>query len=103
LTGDLEREGETQLLERPQLLRADIVKVAHHGSKTSSLAEFVRATGAKLAVIPVGRRSPFGHPDQKVVERWQNAGAKVMTTGENGTITVISDGRSLQVKAFARK
>jgi competence protein ComEC len=103
LTGDLEREGETELLQRPRLLRADIVKVAHHGSKTSSLDEFVRATGAKLAVIPVGKRSPFGHPDQKVVERWQHAGAKVMTTGENGTITVVSDGRSLQVKTFAGK
>jgi competence protein ComEC len=77
-----------------------VVKVAHHGSKTSSTPDFVAATDPEYAIIPVGRRSPFGHPSQEVVERWINSGAKVMTTGERGTISIATDGRELSVRTY---
>ena len=76
------------------------MKVAHHGSRTSSTAGFVEVTGAQLAIISVGRRSMFGHPNKEVVERWQAKGAAVMTTGMNGTITIVTDGKSLRVRTF---
>ncbi|MGI8786326.1 MAG: ComEC/Rec2 family competence protein [Pyrinomonadaceae bacterium] len=102
LTGDIEKETERELLDAPEFVRTDVIKVAHHGSRTSSTQEFINASKAKLAIISVGRESPFGHPHAEVVERWKNASAKVLTTGENGTISVSTDGRDLQLKTFIR-
>ncbi len=97
LTGDIERQAESELLANGGVLKADLVKVAHHGSRTSSTAEFINAVGAKYAVISVGRSSPFGHPHAEVVERWQAAGAQVFTAGDNGMISVSTDGRDLKI------
>jgi competence protein ComEC len=76
------------------------VKVPHHGSKTSSTEDFVRATAPQFAIISVGRHSMFGHPHKEVVQRWQSHGATVLTTGECGAITVTTDGRDLRLKRF---
>jgi competence protein ComEC len=103
LTGDIEKEAEIELLNSPELLQTDVVKIAHHGSKTSSTENFITAAQAKLAVISVGTQSPYGHPKQEVVERWKSTGVKVLTTGENGTITVSTDGDDLQIKTFKGK
>ena len=100
LTGDIEKQAERSLLESLQNLRADVVKVPHHGSKTSSTEDFVRATAPQLAIISVGRHSMFGHPHQEVVQRWQSHGATVLTTGECGTITITTDGKDLRLKRF---
>ncbi len=100
MTGDIERQAEADLLAQGTVLAADLIKAAHHGSRTSSTQPFIDATGAKYAVISVGRHSPFGHPHPDVVDRWQAAGALVMTTGERGTISVSTDGRDLQITRF---
>jgi competence protein ComEC len=100
LTGDIENAGERMVLSEGADLHCDVVKVAHHGSKTSSIAPFVNATKPSLAVISVGRTSMFGHPNKEVVERWRAIGAEVMTTGEKGTISVVTDGRELSVSTF---
>ena len=100
LTGDIEKQAEKSLLDLGQILRADIVKVPHHGSKTSSTEDFVLATIPQFAIISVGRNSMFGHPHKEVVQRWQSHGATVFTTGECGTITVTTDGKELRVKRF---
>jgi len=70
LTGDIEKQAEKSLLETQQNLRADVVKVPHHGSKTSSTEDFVRAIAPQFAIISVGRHSMFGHPHKEVVQRW---------------------------------
>lgn len=100
MTGDIERAAEETMLDAGEDLRADVVKVPHHGSRTSSTAAFVNAVSADLAVISVGRRSQFGHPRAEVVERWLLSGAEVMTTGARGTITMTTDGRDLSVSTF---
>ncbi len=101
LTGDIEREAEADiLLDADVEIRADVVKVAHHGSRTSSTEGFVVKTGAEVAVISVGRRSRFGHPHGEIVERWKALNAHLMTTGEKGTITISTDGRDLQIGTF---
>ncbi|HMJ24416.1 MAG TPA: ComEC/Rec2 family competence protein, partial [Pyrinomonadaceae bacterium] len=102
LTGDIEKEGEAAVLREGIGLKSDLVKVAHHGSRTSSIEAFVTATRPSLAIISVGRTSMFGHPHQDVVERWRASGAEVMTTGQRGTISVVTDGRVLNVSTFVR-
>jgi len=103
LTGDIEKEAEAELINLPDFLQTDVIKVAHHGSSTSSTQDFINASKAKLAIISVGKQSQFGHPKPEVVERWKNAGARVLTTGENGTISVSTDGLDLQLKTFNKE
>lgn len=100
LTGDIEKETEKELSTTPDFLQTDLIKVAHHGSRTSSTENFINLSKAKLAIISVGRDSPFGHPHEDVINRWKNSGAMVLTTGENGTISVSTDGKDLQFKTF---
>jgi competence protein ComEC len=103
MTGDIEKEGEAAVLGDGINLGSDLVKVAHHGSKTSSIEAFVAATHPSLAIVSVGRTSMFGHPSRDVVERWRSGGAEVMTTGQCGTISVVTDGRALNVSTFVRR
>ena len=101
LTGDIERSAEQDLLAANTHLTADVVKVAHHGSRTSSTFDFVAATRAAWAIISVGRHSQFGHPHKEVLEAWENSGAAVLTTGEYGMISILTDGRELEVSSCA--
>jgi len=99
LTGDIETAAERELAVTANIT-ADVIKVAHHGSRTSSTQAFVDRSGAKIAVIPVGRTSPHGHPHTEVVERWKAAGAEVITTGSSGTVTVSTDGKDVKLSRF---
>ena len=103
LTGDIEMAGENAVLRANEVLRADVVKVAHHGSKTSSTEGFIAAAQPRFAVISVGQTSIFGHPNSEVVERWRRSGAQVLTTGNRGTITVTTDGRDLELETFVKQ
>ncbi len=103
LTGDIERAAEDALGAAGDALQSDVVKVAHHGSRTSSTDSFIKATRPSVAVVSVGHTSPFGHPDATVVARWRAAGAQVLQTGRRGTITVSTDGRDLRVETYARE
>ncbi|SDD14001.1 DNA internalization-related competence protein ComEC/Rec2 [Aquimonas voraii] len=85
--GDIGRLIEQRLVrEQPERLRADIVVVPHHGSAGSSDAAFVRATGARHALVAAGYANRFGHPRPEVVERWREAGARVWNTAEAGAL-----------------
>ena len=102
LTGDIEMAGENAVLQAKENLRVDVVKVAHHGSKTSSTSPLVAAAQPRFAVISVGQTSIFGHPNREVVERWRDSGAEVLTTGQSGTITVTTDGQNLRLETFVK-
>lgn len=101
-TGDIELRAEASLMRSPAELRADVVKVAHHGSQTSSGESFIAATRPQLAVISVGLSSPYGHPNPNVVERWRTSGAQVLTTGARGTISLSTDGKDLRIETFIK-
>jgi competence protein ComEC len=103
LTGDIERDAEAALVAAHDELQSDVVKVAHHGSKTSSTESFVAATRPSVVVISVGHTSPFGHPDANVVARWRASGAQILQTGRRGTVTVSTDGQDLRVETFVRE
>ncbi|HKO60430.1 MAG TPA: DNA internalization-related competence protein ComEC/Rec2 [Pyrinomonadaceae bacterium] len=100
LTGDIEARTERMLVAEHQRMSADVIKVAHHGSRTSSTEEFVRSTGSRLAVVSVGEPSVFGHPHHEVVKRWQENGAQILRTGNRGMITVVTDGQSMHYTTF---
>ena len=101
-TGDVEAEGEDAAVAAG-LGAADVVKVPHHGSPTSSTAGLVAATHPALAVISCGAANAFGFPSPAVVERWQAAGAEVARTDRDGAITVTVDaGGGLAVERLVR-
>ena len=102
LTGDLGPRGEALLLERAGPLRAATLKVAHHGSRSSSGAALLDAVRPRLAVISVGARNPFRHPSPEVLARLEAAGARVYRTDRDGAVIVESDGREVRVTAWAR-
>jgi competence protein ComEC len=103
LTGDIEARAETALAETGGAsLACDALKVAHHGSRTSSTEKFLAATRPALAVIPAPLDSLHGHPHAEVLARLRAAGAQVLTTGESGTVTVSTDGEDLRVETFVR-
>ncbi len=101
MTGDIEADAEKALSASSVPIRADVVKVAHHGSRSSSTASFVDEANGSIAIISAGRRSVYGHPHPEVVGRWKNAGTKVMRTSESGAITVATDGKGLFVSEYA--
>jgi competence protein ComEC len=88
LTGDIERDAEAALLRRPEALRAQVLKVPHHGSRSSSGAAFVAAVRPEVALISVGYRNRFHHPHPEVVERYQRSGARLLRTDLDGAISV---------------
>lgn len=93
--GDLREEGERELLLRRARLSSTVLKVAHHGSRTSTSAEFLAVVNPKVAVISVGE-NPFGHPHPEVMERLK--GRFVYLTKERGTIDFFTDGKRLWVR-----
>lgn len=101
-TGDIEREAEAAMIANGTILNSDVVKVPHHGSRTSSTEQFIDAVNARYAIISVGNRSMFGHPNAEVVERWERSSARTLTTGSMGTVTASTDGRTLEISQFKR-
>ena len=98
LTGDLFHEGESWILRSGHPLASDVLKVGHHGSRTSSSVEFLRAVDPAAAVISVAGDNRFGHPDPSVVERLLGAveDSKLFLTSERGSVTFQTDGSTLR-------
>jgi len=96
LTGDAESEAEADMIAAGLPLRADVLKVGHHGSNGASSPAFIAAVAPSLAVIPVGAENKFGHPHPAVLERL--GGVEVLRTDQNGRIEVVSDGEMVKVE-----
>ena len=92
-TGDIENIAEEVILSKNINLKADILKVAHHGSKTSSSQRFIEAVSPKIALIGVGKNNMFGHPNREVIERLQSYGTKIYRTDECGEISIMVNNR----------
>jgi len=101
LAGDVEQQSEEQLVRSGDDLRADVLKVPHHGSKTSSTDLFLDAVRPRCAVISVGERSRFGHPHASVVSRYLQRGVRLFQTGRDGTVSVRTDGATLDVTTYS--
>jgi len=102
LTGDVEAPAERDLLESGADLSADVLKVAHHGSRTSTTPGFLSRVSPRLALVGVGRRNRFGHPGIEVMERLAAAGARVFRTDVHGDVSLLfREGRILPSRPFA--
>ena len=97
-TGDIERASENDLLNSRTYIESDVLKVAHHGSTSSSTPSFLRAVDPEYAVVSVGRYNSYGHPSPTVVQRLYDVGAEILTTAEYGSIVFVSDGTNLYIK-----
>ena len=104
-TGDISQEIEKKLFEKETDslyqdfdVGAQILKVAHHGSKTSSCREFLEIVKPEIAVISCGKNNPYHHPHESVLQRLKEFGIKVLRTDQKGDIKIISNGTELFVQ-----
>nr|WP_241680120.1 DNA internalization-related competence protein ComEC/Rec2 [Metabacillus mangrovi] len=94
LTGDLGAEGEGRLLQKDVPLHADVLKAGHHGSKTSTTEEFLKAVSPETAIISAGRKNRYGHPHPEVLKRLEDEGTVPLRTDTGGTIQYLFSGES---------
>lgn len=103
-TGDMEERGEKELLERPgerkMLADVNVLKVAHHGSKSSSGEAFLDAIKPRWAVVSYGVGNSYGHPHQEVLDRLKERETEVFKTGEGGAIMMWTDGEKIRFESF---
>ena len=97
-TGDCTGDEEKALMNSDAKLSADVLKVAHHGSKSSSGQKFLKAVSPTYAIISCGKNNSYGHPHEETLERLEKAGALVYRTDERGDIIISSDGKQLSLK-----
>jgi competence protein ComEC len=102
LPGDAEKQAEWQMLAEnsPDALRADVLKVAHHGSKNSSMPEFLAAVQPRIAIISDGADNPYGHPSPVLLDRLKEAHARILRTDQQGAVHVLTDGKAIEVRCF---
>jgi competence protein ComEC len=102
LAGDIEEGVDPVLLQRG-LPRVDLLKVAHHGSRTSSTSAFLAAVQPTVAVVSAGAGNPYGHPAPATIDRLHAAARSTYRTDTDGTVEVTFDGASLRVKMSGRR
>lgn len=100
MTGDIEEEAERQILRRWDLPPLDLMKVAHHGSRTSTAEEWLDHTRPRMAVISSGRNNRYGHPSLEVVERLEQHGVHLWRTDRNGAVTFTLDESGWRVETM---
>lgn len=104
LTGDIEQSSEWRLLnEHAAELPATLLVVPHHGSKTSSHAEWLAAVHPKYAVFTVGYRNRFGHPKEEVVERYRAVGSELLRSDQDGAIIATMDGKQVKIERWRQE
>jgi len=96
-TGDAEALAEDEMLHAGVPLWADVLKVGHHGSDSSSQTRFLEAVAPQWAVISVGSGNDYGHPKEKVLSRLRGFGATILRTDESGTVMALSDGSTVEM------
>lgn len=102
LTGDAEAALEASLLrDRAQALRSDLLKVGHHGSRTSSTSAFLRAVGARDAIVSCGIRNRFGHPHPQALAALEGAGLRILRTDLVGSVVWETDGEVVRLRTAA--
>jgi competence protein ComEC len=102
LPGDAENQAESSVLSDndESALRADVLKVGHHGSKNSTTPEFLAAVHPRVAVISAGEDNPYGHPNPELLARLTAAGVRILRTDHDGAVHVLTDGKRLEISCF---
>ncbi len=101
LTGDIEKRAERILGERISAVTA--LKVAHHGSRTSTSSELLSSARPRIALISAGRKNRFGHPSKQTLERLQEGGSQLLLTSQHGTVRIETDGFCWSASHYSMK
>lgn len=105
-TEDIEKIAERKILEiykdNLEIMNSAVLKVAHHGSNTSSIQDFLSFVKPKIALIGVGKNNKFGHPSNDVIQRLKENGTKIYRTDESGEISIIVNkkGRIIKIQKY---
>ena len=102
LAADIEKEGEYRMLSKGYSLRADILKIPHHGSASSSTPLFLQKVKPSYVILSVGERNIGRLPHPEVLKRYEQLGSRIFRTDKHGAITVITDGEKIDVETFLR-
>ena len=105
-TGDIEAIAEKAILKKYSknlnILKSDILKVAHHGSKTSSITEFIEKIKPKYAIIGVGKDNKFGHPSDSTIQNLEKANIRIYRTDKMGEIEMKTNGKEIKINEFLK-
>lgn len=105
-TGDIEAIAEKAILKKYfknlNILKSDILKVAHHGSKTSSITEFIEKIKPKYAIIGVGEDNKFGHPSDSTIQNLEKANIRIYRTDKMGEIEIKTNGKEIKINEFLK-
>lgn len=105
-TGDIEAIAEKAILKKYSknlnILKSDILKVAHHGSKTSSITEFIEKIKPKYAIIGVGEDNKFGHPSDSTIQNLEKANIRIYRTDKMGEIEMKTKGKDIEINGFLK-
>lgn len=105
-TGDIEAIAEKTILKKYSknlnILKSDILKVAHHGSKTSSITEFIEKIKPKYAIIGVGEDNKFGHPSDNTIQNLEKANIRIYRTDKMGEIEIKTNGKEIKINEFLK-
>jgi len=102
LPGDAEKQTEREILAENSeaIIRADVLKIGHHGSKNSTMPEFLSAVQPRIGIISSGEGNPYGHPSPELLERLEKAGVRIYRTDFDGAVHVLTDGTRLKISCF---
>jgi competence protein ComEC len=100
--GDAEKAAERAILSENDKanMHSDILKIGHHGSKNSTMPNFLSAVNPQIAIISSGEGNPYGHPSPEVLDRLETAGVRTLRTDTNGAIHILTDGKQIEVSCF---
>ena len=105
-TGDIEAIAEKAILKKYSknlnILKSDILKVAHHGSKTSSITEFIVKIKPKYSIIGVGEDNKFGHPSDNTIQNLEKANIRIYRTDKMGEIEIKTNGKEIKINEFLK-
>ena len=96
-TGDAEKEEEATILKKGGTFKSDVLKVGHHGSRTSSSPAFLKAVSPKDAFISCGQGNDYGHPHKVTLQKLEKAKINIYRTDRNGTVTLTTDGSKYEI------
>lgn len=102
LTGDVEEDGEKEMLSENLLDNYDVLKVAHHGSKNSTSKEFLSRINPKISIISLAEGNRYGHPHRELLLRLKEVKSKSLQTKDSGAITIDSDGSIYTIKEYLK-
>jgi competence protein ComEC len=103
LTGDIEQEAEYRMMKRGSPIKADLLKIPHHGSASSSTQAFLERVNPSVAVLSVSERNLGGLPHPEVLRRYERLGTKIFRTDKQGAVTVVTDGERIEIETFLKK